>query len=198
MADYPLTTVIGKIKPLLEKIREVGVPPKATAQWLKTLGFKSSNDSSLLTALRYIGLIDASSVPTDTWKQYRGANHAQVLAGAIREGYSTLYEIYPDAHSMTASDIGHVISTSSNAGKQAINKTVKTFLNLCAEADFSAAGAVVPSPPPPSAGSTPPPPAGASSPSLHIDIQVHISPDSSSEQIDKIFESMAKHLYKQN
>lgn len=32
-------------------------------------------------------------------------------------------------------------------------------------------------------------------PSLHIDIQVHISPDASADQIDKIFESMAKHLY---
>lgn len=31
-------------------------------------------------------------------------------------------------------------------------------------------------------------------PSLHIDIQIHISPDSSADQIDKIFESMAKHL----
>jgi len=32
------------------------------------------------------------------------------------------------------------------------------------------------------------------SPKLHVDIQIHISPDSSPEQIEKIFESMAKHL----
>jgi hypothetical protein len=38
-------------------------------------------------------------------------------------------------------------------------------------------------------------------PSLHIDIQVHISPQASDTQIDKVFESMAKHLkdlYKQH
>lgn len=35
---------------------------------------------------------------------------------------------------------------------------------------------------------------GGFSPRLHIDVQVHISPESSPEQIDKIFESMAKHL----
>lgn len=34
----------------------------------------------------------------------------------------------------------------------------------------------------------------AFSPRLHVDIQIHISPDSSPEQIEKIFESMAKHL----
>ena len=33
-----------------------------------------------------------------------------------------------------------------------------------------------------------------SAPELHINIQLHISPESSAEQIDKIFESMAKHL----
>jgi hypothetical protein len=31
-------------------------------------------------------------------------------------------------------------------------------------------------------------------PAVHIDVQVHISPDTSAEQIDRIFESMAKHL----
>jgi hypothetical protein len=32
--------------------------------------------------------------------------------------------------------------------------------------------------------------------SLHIDIQIHISPETTLDQIDKIFESMAKHLNK--
>jgi len=31
-------------------------------------------------------------------------------------------------------------------------------------------------------------------PTLHIDIQIHISPDTSAEQIERIFASMAKHF----
>lgn len=31
-------------------------------------------------------------------------------------------------------------------------------------------------------------------PSIHIDVQVHISPDTTPDQIDRIFESMSKHL----
>jgi len=44
----------------------------------------------------------------------------------------------------------------------------------------------------------PPPSQRVSSivPSLHIDIQIHIPPDASAEQIDQIFASMSKHLYK--
>ena len=34
------------------------------------------------------------------------------------------------------------------------------------------------------------------SPSIHIDVQIHISPESSAEQINQIFESMGKHLGK--
>lgn len=33
------------------------------------------------------------------------------------------------------------------------------------------------------------------SPDIHINVQVHISPESTPEQIEKIFESMRKHLY---
>lgn len=35
-----------------------------------------------------------------------------------------------------------------------------------------------------------------STPSLHIDVQIHISPDASPEQIEQIFKSMAIHLYR--
>lgn len=36
-----------------------------------------------------------------------------------------------------------------------------------------------------------------SGPNLHIDLQIHISPDATPQQIENIFESIAKHLYKQ-
>jgi hypothetical protein len=36
------------------------------------------------------------------------------------------------------------------------------------------------------------------SPQLHVNIQLHISPEATAEQIDKIFESMARHLGKLN
>ncbi|MEO6045423.1 MAG: hypothetical protein ABIQ47_16100 [Tepidiformaceae bacterium] len=33
-------------------------------------------------------------------------------------------------------------------------------------------------------------------PTVHIDVQVHIPPDASAEQLDAIFASMAKHFYR--
>jgi hypothetical protein len=40
------------------------------------------------------------------------------------------------------------------------------------------------------------PPSLKRTPSMHIDIQIHIAPQASPEQIDAIFSSMARHLYR--
>lgn len=203
MSDVVYTTVPGKISNLLTKVKEVGVPPKVTHAWLKTIGFTSSNDGSLVGVLRIAGLIDASGLPTKRWTQFRGANGKAVLGEGIRQGYSELYSVYPDAHNRSSTELEHVFSSSSKAGKQAIGKAVSTFKNLCAEAEF-VEGAVKGEvhfksetlhAPVADVGAVQPTAGSQGSPSLHIDVQVHVSAEASAEQIDQIFASMAKHLY---
>lgn len=205
MGDFAYTNVTGKIKPLLDKIRTIGVPTKVATPWLKTIGYTSSNDKSLITVLKFVGLIDSAGIPTSLWTAFRGARHRAVLGEAIVKGYSELYAIYPDAHQRSNTEIGHVFSTSSTAGQQVISKTVATFKALVAEAEFSAEprdqDTSIHTGPLHAAPSSPPihgaqrPSEFQQGPAVHIDIQVHISPESTAEQIDKIFESMAKHLY---
>lgn len=206
MTDFAYTTVPGKIKPLMEKIRAVGIPSKATVQWLRTVGFTSSNDSSLVGVLKAIGFVDGASVPTSTWSAYRGAKHRSVLGEAIQKGYSELFAVYPDAWKVSNSDLEHVFATSTSAGKQVISKTVASFKALCECADFGTAGVadaqslhttaplhapVSETPVNQKAVST----NGGIGPSVHIDLQIHVSPEATPEQIDQIFKSMAKHLY---
>jgi hypothetical protein len=95
MPDYAYTTVTGKIKLLFDKIRTVGVPQKVTQAWLKTLGFTSSNDATLIGVLKFIGLIDQSGIPTTRWSSFRGATHKVVLGEAIRQGYATCMRCIP-------------------------------------------------------------------------------------------------------
>lgn len=206
MADYPYTTVPGKLKPFLEKIRTVGVPNKVDLNWLKIIGFKSSNDRSLIYIIKYIGFIDQSGKPTSTWTSFRGANYKFVLGDAIRSGYSELYKIYPNAHIQSTSELTHVFSTSSSAGAQAIAKTVATFKTLTQEAEFAEDITKNKKETRPEhtnmeqghAGESMPLNAStARSPEIHIDIQIHISPESNADQIDAIFKSMSKHLYRE-
>lgn len=203
MTDVVYTTVPGKIGALLAKIKQVGVPPKVTGAWLKTIGFTSSNDASLISVLRLAGLIDTSGAPTTRWSQYRGANGKAALGEGIQQGYAELYAVYPDAHARSNTDLEHVFSSSSKAGKQAIQKAVYTFKNLVAEAEFTkfdptgekSFEAVTLHAPVADEKSALKAGSNSGAPSLHIDVQVHISSDASAEQIDQIFASMAKHLY---
>ena len=201
MAGFAYTTVPGKIRYLLNKIRAVGIPARATVQWLKTIGFTSSSDASLLGVIKYIGFTDPGGVPSSVWSQYRGANHKKVLGAAIQQGYADLFAVYPDANLRSQDDLEHVFSTSTSGGKQVISKTISTFKTLVEQAEFTPVSDQtdlnLPSGPlhTPVANHPPARAASAPTPSLHIDIQVHISPDSTAEQIDLIFASMAKHLY---
>lgn len=203
MADFAYTTVPGKIKPLLDKVRQVGIPTKATQQWLKTIGFTSSNDATLLGVLKAVGLVDASGIPTSTWSAYRGASHKKALGEAIRTGYAELFAVYPDAWQRSSTELEHVFSTSSTAGKQVVQKTVATFKALCEAAEFGSvdeqpASTIHTGPmhtPVTKVNSPATVNVHGAAPSVHIDIQIHISPEASPDQIDQIFKSMSKHLY---
>lgn len=205
MAEFAYTTVPGKIGRILEKIRTTGVPASADTVWLKRMGFTSSNDKSLLPVIRQVGLISGKS-PTPLWSKYRGGDHKKVLGRAIRDGYAELYSIYDDAHERGNGELTHVFSTTSTAGAQSIAKTVATFKALVAEAEFEQKSGTdshqiaaaseqsetvnapkVPRPAP--VGNEP------SGTSLHLNIQIHISPEATPDQIEAIFASMAKHLY---
>jgi hypothetical protein len=138
VADAPAyTTVPGKLPDLLKKIRESGVPQKVNKPWLDSMGFKSSNDRSMVAVLRQIGFIDASGVPTPAWKEFRGADSKGVLGRALRVGYEDLFQTYPDAPERPTTDLGHVFSTRTDAGKQAVDKMVSTFKTLAGLAEFT-------------------------------------------------------------
>lgn len=194
MADIQYTTVPGKLKSLLLKLREVGIPSKASIQWLKSLSFTSSNDSSLITILKFINFADSSGIPTDYWRKYRGSQYKIVLGDAIQVAYKDLFNLYPDAYKKSDQELSSYFSTNTGGGKQVIGKMVSTFKTLCENASFKESGLqesqvdltkkseqklVTPE---------------SRSPSIHFDIQIHISPDVTNDQIDKIFESMSKHL----
>jgi hypothetical protein len=207
MPEYAYTKVSGKLKDFLGKVRSLGIPTNVTSKWLESIGYKSSNDRSILGVIRQIKFIDDANNTTEKWSKYRGGNSKQVLANGIREGYADLFAIYPDAHIRSNEELENFFTTKSTAGKQVISAIVGTFKSLCELADFSSVtnsvqnngnDSIVKVPP---AVNTPNEQETSKeqpnfTPKLHIDIQIHISPDATPQQIEQIFESMAKHIYR--
>jgi len=203
--SYPVCIVTAKLRDfLVSKIKNLGTPTTVNYKWLASIGFKSTNDRSLITVLKFINFIDSSSHPTDLWKKFKGDNKG-ALAEGILVGYKDLYATYPEAHKVSTSDLQNYFRTHTDAGDRAIQSMVATFKTLSELADFERTSLslvknqpatlpeVVSSSPiiHQATGET----ASAKAPSVHIDIQIHIDANAKAEQIDQIFASMAKHLY---
>ena len=205
MAEYPYINTTGKLQEFLEMIAIDSVPESATTKWLPKVGFKSNNHRPIIKIMKFIGFLDGNK-PTQRWELYRDSTQAkQVMAEGIAEGYSDLFIAYQDAPDRSNSDLKNFFKGKMpKGGEQVISSTVNTFKTLCSFADFSkvsgsgfditdngnrnskgSGGALVKQPDN----------IESAAPALHIDVQVHISADASETQIDKIFESMAKHLY---
>jgi hypothetical protein len=167
---------------------------------MESLGYRSKNDRGMMAVLQQIKFIDGAGSPKDLWTKYRGSNFRQVLGEGIVGGYADLFAVYSDANTRSNEELENFFSTKSTAGKQVISKTVSTFKALCDLADFSSAQTSLGQDEvqeedislkvPKQSGSEVP----HFSPNLHIDIQIHISPETTPEQIDQIFASMVKHL----
>jgi hypothetical protein len=50
----------GRLRDFLEKIQEVGVPSKLTLKVLQGMGFKSTNDRPLISAMKSLGFLSGS------------------------------------------------------------------------------------------------------------------------------------------
>ncbi|HET9306969.1 MAG TPA: DUF5343 domain-containing protein [Candidatus Sulfotelmatobacter sp.] len=128
----------ANVKKFLEHIQTAGVPSsKVTFQYISSVGFKSSNDRSILTILKAIGFVDSSGMPTDVWRAYRNKSQSKkVLAAALRKAYGTLFSTYPDANRKDNEALRNFFSSHTDVGEGALGYMVRTFKQLADMADF--------------------------------------------------------------
>lgn len=204
MPNYPYTTVPGTLQALFDKMRDTGVPAKATIAWLESINFKSSNDRTMIRVVKFLGLATKDGTPTDTWNEYRAEDHQAVMRRAIQSAYTNLFDLYPQAQSCSSEDLRSFFKSGNAKGsKQVIDLTVNTFKALCSMADFSNAdeGADVPIDTP--TAQQPSPPANeiaatlgnaATALTVNINVQLTLPEAKDTATYDAIFKSMRKHL----
>lgn len=138
MPEYPYTLVTNKLQNFLQKIPSMGVPDVVNTKWLPSVGFKSKNDRSIISIVKFIGFIDSLGKPTDRWKAYRDRSKAKfVMAQGIKDGYFELFRLYPDADTRSNEELRNFFSPKISGGDQVVSATVNTFKVLCSLADFS-------------------------------------------------------------
>lgn len=179
---------------------------------------ESSAGANVLPALRSFGLLDKDGKPSELAFDWRDdSKYKNVCEKIIKSTYpQELQDLYHDS-STTLDGLKDWFMRSAKVGDSAAKKFARTYLmllkadltkvkesvNLNRKDKTSAAKAVKPAKGISKSAKNITGVTAADedvdlpstfNPNLHIDIQIHISPESNADQIDKIFESMAKHL----
>jgi hypothetical protein len=201
MAEVPYTTVPSKIPKLLDKLATGGVPDKVTQKYLEAIGFKSTNDRSLIAIVKHIGLIDGQGVPTQLWQTFRSATRRKsAVAMGVREGYAGLFRVYPDAYRKDAEAIKDYFSSKTTVAERTLQFMVQTFRELADYGDFESQAPEMEDEKALEAGQTGPATRrtssveGVSAPQIHLNVQLHLPDNAPPETLEAFFRAMKKYL----
>lgn len=198
---------------IFEAIQQAGVPPRFTQEFLKSLGFGSSNDRSVIGVLKSLGFLDQSGAPTARYRAYRNRAEAPyILAEAIREAYSDVFLANQNAQTLPADRVKGILATRVDKGDAVLKKMATTFRALAGAAKWDRSP-TEPGPQPAQTdapveadatadqiegndGGVLPQLAGRSSitPEYHYNIQIHLPSTKDVSVYNAIFKSLREHL----
>lgn len=200
MSNFIYISNPAKIRDFLEKIKDVGVPEKLTIKHLESMGFKSTNDRPIINIMKELGFVSSSSQPQQRWLDYRNKNlSSKILAEAVKEHYSELYQLYPDAHLKDNEAIRNFFSTRTKVSSSTLDFMVRTFKTIVDLSDFRDVEVqtivgkdtvVEPSVDP----SIQLKKLKGSGITININIQLTLPEGSDGKTFDEFFQSMKKHL----
>jgi hypothetical protein len=198
------------------------IPKEVNEQYLVTaLGLGQSAAKTYISPLKKLGIIDEDGKTTERANKWRGeqADYAEACREMLRDIYpDNLNDAIHDPRDEKDKVIRWFMSTL-RIGDKAAQQMAIPYVLIC-EADLSKEpennGSSKSEPKPKSKKKETPvalsvreeKPAKVTvvepeqkeikssrfQPKIHIDVQIHISPESTADQIDQIFASMAKHL----
>ncbi|MDD3285657.1 MAG: DUF5343 domain-containing protein [Patescibacteria group bacterium] len=129
---------VGRLPAMLEAIQSAGVPPRFTIEFLKSLGFKSTNDRAFIPVLKGIKFLDESGVPTEKYKAYKNKSEGgKVLARALKLAYEDLFLADENVQDASQTKIAGIFATKTGKGETVTKKMATTFKALADKADFS-------------------------------------------------------------
>ena len=136
--NVPYMNSVKKLHAMLDGIQNAGVPETFNKDFLVDLGYTSSYDVSLIKVLRYLGMLDSSNKPQDTYRQFVDHTKAKkVLADRLRVAFDDLYLSDKNAHTKQANQLQGWFKTKTGNGEAVAKKIASTFKSLADYADFT-------------------------------------------------------------
>lgn len=189
------TQVAAQLPKFFQTIREGTAPEKFTQQYLKDLGFGSSNYRVLIPLLKDLGFLTSEGVPTDRYRAYLDSSRSrQVLGEAVREGYSDIFTITKQPSPADKQKIAGKFKSAFNQSDVQAERNASTFLALTQLSDFSEGEAAQTEPKPDVSPSAATSGTGGRVIGLKYDIAIHLPATKDIEVYNAIFKSLREHL----
>lgn len=136
--DLPYMPSVANLHKILDAIQKAGVPEVFNLDFLKDLGFTSSNDRPVIKVLKYLSMLDSAGRPQTAYREFVDHTKAKsVLAGRLHAAFDDLYLSDKEAHNKTVEQLKGWFKTKTGASDAVAKKMATQFKSLATYADFS-------------------------------------------------------------
>lgn len=198
---FPYTVTPGALRTFLKQVPEKPRPTRINRQLLKSWGHGDTNAGSIIRVLKRLGLVASGNEPTPDYDAFM---HAQtgpaVLGNKIKEVYAPLFNASKAPYKEPEPALRNLFNIHSGGSASTISYQIQTFKALCDHATFDAGGApttllaVSPAGAPGQSATGGSRSNGGGSPTIHIDLHIHLPPDKSSREYQAMFEDIGRYL----
>jgi hypothetical protein len=195
--DYPYMLSNNRISQIFNKILSAAKPPRFTFEFLRTLGFTSSNDQGFIPLCKKLGFLADDGTPTPLYDDLKDSSVSKkIIAEQIKTLYSDLFAINTSMNSATDDEIKGAISRITGKDETGVGRIFLTFKALCAYADFS--GSRIKPQPEENVNNTEnmplQTPRSIKSNEFHYNIQIHLPATTDMAVYNAIFKSLRDNL----
>jgi hypothetical protein len=137
--EVPYMISVANVHRILDAIQKAGAPEVFSLEFLRDLGFSSSNDRPAIKLLKFLGFLDSAGKPQSSYRDFMDQNKAKsVLAARIRAAYDDLFTADRSANTKTVDHLKGWFKTKTGTGDAVAQKIASTFKSLAQYADFTA------------------------------------------------------------
>lgn len=137
--DVPYMASVTNLHKILDAMQRAAAPETFHLDFLRDLGFTSSNDRGAVKLFKFLGLLDGSGKPQSSYREFMDhAKAKQVLAAQLRASYDDLFKSDRQANAKTADSLKGWFKTKTGVGDAVAKKMATTFKSLATYADFNA------------------------------------------------------------
>ena len=136
--DVPRMPSVKNLHLILDSMQKAAVPDAFGVDFLKDMGYTSSNDRSVIKVLKFLGMLDSSGKPQASYREYMDHTKSKkVIASCIVNAYDDLFKSDKNAHTRNATDLKGWFKTKTGVGAPTAEKMATTFKSLASYGDFS-------------------------------------------------------------